>query len=111
MLAALSLGLVIGGALSNVIDRLIHGAVADFFLFHAGSFEWYVFNLADVWICGGAVGLALAWRPSARNRHGGVRGGKMAGIGDGIRDSPVTRSRAEGVIVLQISGFEGFFWT
>ena len=61
MLAALSLGLVIGGALSNVIDRLIHGAVADFFLFHAGRFEWYIFNLADVWIVAGAIGLALAW--------------------------------------------------
>ena len=61
MLAALSLGLVIGGALSNVIDRLIYGAVADFFLFHVGSFEWYIFNLADVWIVAGAIGLALAW--------------------------------------------------
>jgi signal peptidase II len=61
MLAALSLGLVIGGALSNVIDRLIHGAVADFFLFHLGRFEWYIFNLADVWIVAGAIGLALVW--------------------------------------------------
>jgi signal peptidase II len=61
MLAALSLGLVIGGALSNVIDRLLHGAVADFFLFHVGGFEWYVFNLADAWIVAGAIGLVLAW--------------------------------------------------
>jgi signal peptidase II len=60
-LAALSLGLVIGGALSNVIDRLLYGAVADFFLFHVGGFEWYVFNLADVWIVAGAMGLVLAW--------------------------------------------------
>ncbi len=60
-LAALSLGLVIGGALSNVIDRLLHGAVADFFLLHLGSIEWYVFNLADVWIVAGAIGLVLAW--------------------------------------------------
>jgi len=60
-LATLSLGLVIGGALSNVIDRLAHGAVADFFLFHVGAFEWYVFNLADVWIVAGAIGLVLAW--------------------------------------------------
>ena len=63
---ALSLGLVIGGALSNVIDRLVHGAVADFFLFHVGGFEWYVFNLADVWI---VAGRRSAWsspgRPSA----------------------------------------------
>jgi signal peptidase II len=60
-LSALSLGLVIGGAVSNVIDRLLHGAVADFFLFHLGAFEWYVFNLADVWIVAGVIGLLLAW--------------------------------------------------
>ena len=61
LLAALSLGLIIAGALSNAIDRLIHGAVADFFLFYAGGFEWYVFNLADVWIVAGVIGLVLAW--------------------------------------------------
>jgi signal peptidase II len=60
-LAPASLGLVIGGAVSNMIDRLAHGAVADFFLFHVGRFEWYVFNLADVWIVAGAAGLILAW--------------------------------------------------
>jgi signal peptidase II len=61
LLAAVSLGLVIAGALSNVIDRLVHGAVADFFLLHAGRFEWYVFNVADAWIVAGVVGLVLSW--------------------------------------------------
>jgi signal peptidase II len=61
LLAAVSLGFVIGGAISNVIDRLIYGAVADFFLFHIGAFEWYVFNFADVWIVAGAFGLVLVW--------------------------------------------------
>lgn len=61
LIAALSLGLIIGGALSNVIDRLAYGAVADFFLFHVGRFQWYVFNLADAWIVVGVVGLLLAW--------------------------------------------------
>lgn len=61
LLAGLSLGLVIGGALSNAIDRFVHGAVADFFLFHVGAFEWYVFNLADVWIVAGVIGLVLSW--------------------------------------------------
>jgi signal peptidase II len=61
ILAAASLGLIIGGALSNVVDRVRHGAVADFFLLHAGSFEWYVFNLADVWIVAGVMGLMLSW--------------------------------------------------
>ncbi len=66
LLAALSLGLVIGGALSNAIDRIVYGAVADFFLFHVGQFEWYVFNLADVWIVAGAVGLLLTWATERR---------------------------------------------
>jgi len=61
LLSALALGLIVGGAMSNVIDRLRFGAVADFFLFHVGSFEWYVFNLADVWIVAGVIGLVLAW--------------------------------------------------
>jgi len=61
LVQALALGLIIGGALSNVIDRLAYGAVADFFLLHLGSFEWYVFNLADAWIVAGVVGLLLAW--------------------------------------------------
>ena len=60
-LAAVALGLIVGGALSNVIDRLVYGAVADFFLFHVGDFEWYVFNLADAWIVAGVVGVLIAW--------------------------------------------------
>jgi len=49
----LALGLIVGGALGNAIDRWIHGAVADFFYFHLGSFSWYVFNLADCAIVAG----------------------------------------------------------
>lgn len=60
-LAALSLGLIIGGAIGNGIDRLAHGAVADFALLHiqtaTWSFNWYVFNLADVAIVAGVAGL------------------------------------------------------
>lgn len=55
---ALALGLVIGGALGNGADRLAHGAVADFFSFHAFGYYWYVFNLADVAIVAG-VGILL----------------------------------------------------
>jgi len=68
LLAAFSLGLIIGGALSNVIDRLRHGAVADFFLFHVGGFEWYVFNLADIWIVAGVAGLLLSWAGERREK-------------------------------------------
>jgi signal peptidase II len=60
-LTALSLGLIIGGAIGNAIDRFTYGAVADFVLFHlttaSFSFKWYVFNLADVAIVAGVVGL------------------------------------------------------
>ncbi len=75
LLPALSLGLIAGGALANVIDRIIFGAVADFFLFHAGAFEWYVFNLADVWIVAGVVGMVIAWltEPSAGSESGEKR--------------------------------------
>lgn len=55
LLAAVALALIIGGALSNALDRLIYGAVADFFHFHVGSFSWYVFNLADVAIVAGVA--------------------------------------------------------
>ncbi len=56
-----SLGLIIGGAIGNAIDRLAYGAVADFAHFHVTtatwSFSWYVFNLADVAIVVGVAGL------------------------------------------------------
>lgn len=60
-LATISLGLIIGGAIGNAIDGLAYGAVVDFALFHvqiAGkTFNWYVFNLADVAIVAGVIGL------------------------------------------------------
>ena len=54
-LAAAALGLVIGGALGNAVDRFVRGAVADFFLFHYQSFSWYVFNVADIAIVAGVA--------------------------------------------------------
>lgn len=60
-LAGLSLGLIIGGALGNLLDRIIHGAVADFFHFHYAGYSWYVFNIADVAIVAGVIGLLLDW--------------------------------------------------
>jgi signal peptidase II len=60
-LTALSLGLIIGGAVGNGIDRLAYGAVADFVLLHLTtttfSLKWYVFNLADAAIVAGVAGL------------------------------------------------------
>jgi signal peptidase II len=60
-LTAIALGLIIGGAVGNAIDRLAYGAVADFVLFHITTanwqFRWYVFNLADAAIVSGVIGL------------------------------------------------------
>jgi signal peptidase II len=56
-LAAVAIGLIIGGAVGNAIDRIAYGAVADFFAFHAFGFEWYIFNIADVAIVAGVIGL------------------------------------------------------
>ena len=56
-LVAVSLELIMGGAAGNAIDRVALGGVADFFSLHALGFYWYVFNLADVAIVAGVVGL------------------------------------------------------
>ncbi|WP_407187344.1 signal peptidase II [Bradyrhizobium centrosematis] len=60
-LATVALGLIIGGAIGNGIDRLAYGAVVDFALFHieigGNTYNWYVFNLADVAIVAGVAAL------------------------------------------------------
>jgi len=59
--ATLALGLIIGGAVGNGIDRFAYGAVVDFALFHlqigGNTYNWYVFNLADVAIVAGVAAL------------------------------------------------------
>ena len=55
MLIGLGLGLVIGGATGNVIDRIRFGAVVDFLDFHLAGYHWPAFNVADAAICVGAV--------------------------------------------------------
>jgi signal peptidase II len=60
-LTALALGLIIGGAAGNFLDRLHWPGVMDFVLFHITTptfqFTWYVFNLADAAIVAGVIGL------------------------------------------------------
>ena len=56
-LLAASLGLILGGAVGNAIDRLAYGAVFDFVHFHIGGWSWYVFNVADAAIVAGVAGL------------------------------------------------------
>lgn len=68
---ALALGLVVGGALGNVVDRVRWGAVADFLDVHVGGHHWPAFNVADSAITIGAVLLVLdslfGRRNSAKN--------------------------------------------
>jgi signal peptidase II len=59
ILMAVALGFVIGGAVGNVIDRLRFDGVIDFLYFHAGSWGWPAFNLADSAICLGVVAILL----------------------------------------------------
>jgi signal peptidase II len=54
-----ALSLIMGGALGNVIDRLVHGRVIDFLDFHVGNWHWPAFNLADSAIVIGAMLLVL----------------------------------------------------
>ncbi len=68
-LVALGIGLVIGGALGNVVDRVRFGAVADFFHFHAFGYDWYVFNVADAAI---VVGVAFLLYESIFGERRGV---------------------------------------
>lgn len=56
---ATGLGLVIGGALGNVVDRISHGAVVDFLDFHVAGYHWPAFNVADSAISVGVVMLVL----------------------------------------------------
>jgi signal peptidase II len=61
LIATVALGLIIGGAIGNAIDRFAYGAVVDFALFHVQigekNLNWYVFNLADVAIVAGVAAL------------------------------------------------------
>lgn len=59
LLKIISLGMIIGGALGNVADRIRFGAVLDFLDFHIGAYHWPAFNLADTFICVGAFILIL----------------------------------------------------
>lgn len=58
-LTAIGIGLVIGGAFGNIIDRVRFGAVADFLDFHAFGYHWPAFNLADSTIFIGVVVLCI----------------------------------------------------
>jgi signal peptidase II len=56
---AVAIGMIVGGAIGNVVDRLRFGAVVDFLYFHVGSWYWPAFNLADSAICLGVAAMLL----------------------------------------------------
>lgn len=67
-LTRLGLSFSIGGALSNALDRLLYGAVADFFHFHYAEWSFYIFNIADMAITLGVI-LLLADLVRLRKPH------------------------------------------
>ena len=66
---AFCLGLVIGGALGNVIDRLRQGWVIDFIDFHIGNWHWPAFNFADTFITCGVILLLIDNLLRTQKRH------------------------------------------
>lgn len=57
--AMFCLACILGGAIGNLIDRVAHGAVIDFLDFYVGNYHWPAFNVADIAITMGAVGLII----------------------------------------------------
>jgi len=55
----IALIMILGGALGNVFDRMLYKAVPDFIDFHVGSFHWFIFNVADVFITIGVILMIL----------------------------------------------------
>ena len=51
--------LIIGGSLGNLFDRIYYYAVPDFIDFHIGNFHWFIFNVADIFITTGIIGIIL----------------------------------------------------
>jgi signal peptidase II len=66
-LMAVSLGLIIGGALGNALDRVLLQGVADFYKLHWADWSWYIFNIADVAIVAGVLGLLYDLYLTSRN--------------------------------------------
>lgn len=60
LLQPLAFSLIIGGAIGNVIDRFVFGAVVDFLYFHIGRYGWPAFNVADSAISVGVVLMIIA---------------------------------------------------
>ena len=53
------IALIIGGSLGNLLDRIYYYAVPDFIDLHLGNYHWFIFNVADIFITVGIIGLIL----------------------------------------------------
>ena len=53
------IALIIGGSLGNLFDRIYYYAVPDFIDLHLGDYHWFIFNVADIFITAGIIGLIL----------------------------------------------------
>ena len=51
--------IIIGGALGNLYDRIRYNGVLDFIDFHVGNFHWFIFNVSDIFITVGLIGMIL----------------------------------------------------
>jgi signal peptidase II len=75
---SLALSLVLAGAVGNVVDRMLHGAVIDFLDFHAYGYHWPAFNVADSAIsCGAALLIWDALRPRRKDEGGRMKEGSV----------------------------------
>ena len=54
-----SLLMILGGALGNIFDRIFYKAVPDFIDFHVGNFHWFIFNVSDIFISIGVIGMII----------------------------------------------------
>ena len=71
---AIGLSLIFGGALGNVLDRVLFGSVTDFLDFHVADYHWYTFNIADSAISSGAVLILLSMLRTSPARSRKVAG-------------------------------------
>ena len=58
-LKKIALMMILGGALGNVIDRILYKAVPDFIDFHVGNFHWFIFNVSDIFITLGVIWMVI----------------------------------------------------
>jgi signal peptidase II len=82
LLLTVALGLLLGGAVGNFIDRLTLGYVVDFADIGIGTWRWYIFNVADAAVTVAILLMVVMWFVAPRQLGGGLSG-KADGVADG----------------------------